>query len=91
MLMIPAIRDDGYWDLLLVISDGNIERIKQYDPAEANLKHIKKCHPANIDMTKLQKVIVCYATEQEMKALMSTQDMNWYEAVGHSMFSSVLI
>lgn len=81
MIMIPAIREDGYWDLLLVLSDGNIDRMKQYDPAEANLKHIKNCQPADIDMRKLQKVVVCYATHEEIENIMGVQNDNWYEAV----------
>lgn len=64
MLTIPIPISDTEYILFVALSDGNISRIKQYDPAEIIFS---KFRDSEIVSTRsLNRVIIGYATVKEM-------------------------
>lgn len=68
VMVMPAKRHDGRWDLFIILSQQSIERIKEYDPAELDMssmpEELKDICPAPAN------IFVAYATYQEMKEIL---------------------
>jgi hypothetical protein len=65
MLMLTAVRADGSMDLLIVLGDDNMERVKQYDPAQIEWHKL----PQYFSRRLLNIVAVGYATASEMEQI----------------------
>jgi hypothetical protein len=65
MLLIPLMKNHKEYVLFAVLEDENIERIKQYDPAEFTHRKL----PEPFKSAQLATVQICYATPTEIKDL----------------------
>lgn len=63
MLTIPTQINDKEFSLLIILQDENVERIKQYDPAEIVLTKLG----GKFRGLTLKDIVIMYATEGEIK------------------------
>ena len=77
MMMIALVRRTGSVDLLMVLSDENIERIKRYDPAQMPWETL----PIEYAMRRPHTIGVAYATAEELAEIerLSASDPGWKE------------
>jgi hypothetical protein len=77
MMLLSRIRRNGDVDLVVVLADENIERIKRYDPAQIPWAQL----PKEISMRRPHTIGVAYATADELKVIerMSASDPDWKE------------
>jgi hypothetical protein len=77
MMMISRVRRNGTVDLVMVLAEENIERIRRYDPAQVNWVDL----PPEISMRRPHSVGVAFATAQELEEItaMSVRDPDWKE------------
>lgn len=77
MLLLTRVRRNGRVDMLVVMGEENIERIKQYDPVEIMWGTL----PPEYSMRMPATIAVTFATAEEMKQVeqMSVSDPAWKE------------
>lgn len=68
MMMIP-IPHDGILDLLVILEDENLERIKQHDNAEVNLQQLQMLNGIHLQKSKPRFVWIAYANPAEVARL----------------------
>lgn len=76
-MLITRVRRNGRVDILIVLADENIERMKRYDPAQVLWKGL----PPEYAMRQPESVGVAYATADELVEIecMSQSDPDWKE------------
>ena len=77
MMLISRVRRNGEVDLVLVLAEENIERLKRYDPAQVKWIEL----PHEVSMRRPHSIGVAYATAAELAAIerMSVSDPDWKE------------
>lgn len=77
MMIIARVRRNGKVDVVIVMAEENIERIRRYDPAQVNWRDL----PPEYSMRSIHSVGVAYATADELKEIerMSLSDADWKE------------
>lgn len=77
MIVIANVRRNGRVDIVIVLAEENIERIKAYDPAEIIWSQM----PAEYSMRRPGTIGVafCSAAEQKQIEEMSANDPDWKE------------
>ena len=77
--MITRVRPNGRVDVVIVLSEENIERIRGYDPMDINWDDT----PPEIRTQCPQTIGVAYATQEELTSIekMSASDPDWKEKV----------
>lgn len=77
MLMLTRVHRSGTVDLLIVLSEESIERIRKYDPAEIIWAQL----PPEYAMRKPHVIGVGFCTEAEQKEIerLSNSDPDWKE------------
>jgi hypothetical protein len=77
MMMITSVRRNGRVDVVIVLSEENIERIRRYDPMDINWDET----PSDIRTRLPQTIGVAYATQEELTTIekMSASDPDWKE------------
>jgi hypothetical protein len=77
MMLISRVRRSGKVDVVLVLADDNIERMKRYDPAQVPWAEL----PKEISMRQPHSIGIAYATADELKQIeqMSVSDPDWKE------------
>lgn len=76
-MMIARLRRNGTVDLVMVLSDENIERMKRYDPAQMPWATL----PLEFSTRRPHTIGVAYATAAELVEIerMSLSDPDWKE------------
>lgn len=77
MMILTMLRRNGTVDLLIVLNQESIERIRAYDPAEVQWSQL----PPEYSMRKPHTIGVGFCTEAEQKEIerMSANDPDWKE------------
>ena len=77
MMMITRIRHSGRVDVVIVLSEENIERIRSYDPMDINWDDT----PPEVRTQCPQTIGVAYATQEELTTIekMAASDPDWKE------------
>ena len=77
MMLITRVRRNGRVDMLVVLNDENIERMKRYDPAQVLWMHL----PPEYSARRPESIGVAFATAQDLKEIeqMSVADPDWKE------------
>jgi len=70
MMVIPFQTSAVSYNIFVVLQDGNLSRIRQYDPAQIEPRKMGR----NWDKLKLDVVLIGYATEQEIKEIGACND-----------------
>lgn len=75
MLLLAKVRSNGTADLLIVLSDENIERVRHYDPVEVLWREL----PKEYAMRRPHTIAVTYCTPAEEAQLLqqSVSDPDW--------------
>lgn len=68
VMVMPAKRHDGRWDLFIILSQKSIDRIKEYDPAELELD--KMPEELTDEYKSPERIFVAYATWDEMQKIL---------------------
>lgn len=66
MIAIPFQTEPGFYSVVLVLEDENIERIKRYDPGVFETSKVKVEPFVN---SRLKDVCIAYATGEEIKQI----------------------
>ena len=77
MLLLTRVRPNGKVDLLIVLAEENIERIREYDAAEVIWPQLPREY--SMRMPHTIGVGFCTAQEQEEIKRMSARDPDWRE------------
>ena len=77
MMILTKVRNNGTVDLLIVLAEENIERIRQYDPAEVIWPQL----PRDYAMRRPSTIGVTFATAAEQAQIehMSATDPDWQQ------------
>lgn len=77
MMLLTKVRRNGTVDLLIVLAEENIERIRKYDPAEVIWAEL----PVKYSMRRPHVIGVAFCTVQEQLQIerMSVSDPDWKE------------
>lgn len=68
LMIIPFRCSETEYTLLIVMQDGNIERLKSYDPAEVPMDQM----PTELtEGLKLRNVVLAYATREEVQKIVT--------------------
>jgi hypothetical protein len=75
MILISRVRRNGTVDLMVVLDEDSVERIKRYDPAEIPWMEM----PPDIRMRRPATIAVAYATAAEQKQIeqWSVSEPDW--------------
>lgn len=68
LMVIPFQVNPEEYVLLIVLQDGNIERLKKYDPIDAPLKHVNGMG-RGFEGLKLKSVAIAYCTPEESQQI----------------------
>lgn len=76
-MVLSRLRRNGNVDVVLILAEENIERIRKYDPAEIQWQQM----PHDIAMRRPQVISVAFATQAELDEIerMSQTDPDWKE------------
>jgi len=77
MMLITRVRRNGRVDILIVLAEENIERLKRHDPAEV----IWATLPVDCSARRPETIGVAFATAEELKEIerLSVCDPDWKE------------
>jgi hypothetical protein len=77
MMIITRVRRNGRVDLVIVLAEENIERIRRYDPAQFDYSTL----PVDSSLRRPETVAVAFATAAELGEIerMSASDSDWKE------------
>jgi hypothetical protein len=77
MMLISRVRRNGRVDVVIVLSDDNIERIRKYDPAQVEWMQL----PDEICHRSPQTIGIAFATADELREIerLSVADADWKE------------
>jgi hypothetical protein len=75
MMIVHKVRRNGTVDILIVLAEGNIERIKHYDPAEIMWDQM----PAEVSQRRPHTIGITFATQTELDQIErdSAIDPDW--------------
>jgi hypothetical protein len=75
VILLTQVRRNGHVDLVIVLDEQGIERIKQYDPAEIPWSEL----PPDISLRGPATIAVAFCTAAEQKEIerMSLSDPDW--------------
>lgn len=68
LIVVPFAVSETEYNLLVVMQADNIQRLRDYDPAEVPLQHLPDDVCGN---RKLKNVILAYATTEEVNAMLA--------------------
>ena len=72
LMVIPFQVSKEEYVIMIVLQDGNIKRIKSYDPVDAPLKHLADMGRGLFEHLKLKSIAIAYCTPEEAQKI---QDM----------------
>lgn len=65
MRCIPVIVSEDYYDLFIILEEDNLQRIKNYDPAELITTNLS----VPFLTRKVNNIVIMYATNEDLKVL----------------------
>jgi hypothetical protein len=67
MYVIPFQLNASQYSVFIVLQEENLERIRQYDPAEVSLAKVHELQPQRFEGLKLKDVLIGYGTDADVR------------------------